>query len=202
MKFSENKVCNINSNHKNNQVESGVILVETSILNLKNDLQEVSLFFESHFIIHFIILSLLMNQVHLRSALSLRDLCCVNGGAYIKVGQYVGSLDYLLPSEYVQTMKVLHNDAPRSPLGDIHHVIEEELHCKVNEVFVSFEEKPIGAASLAQVHRATLHDGRVVAVKVQHRDVQKHAAVDMATLEVSVKTIMLLKRTFPFQVEI
>ena len=101
------------------------------------------------------------------------------------MGQHVGSLDYLLPSEYVQTMKVLHSDAPQSPLGDIYHVLEEELKCKVNQVFASFEDKPIGAASLAQVHKATLHDGRVVAVKVQHRDVQKHAAVDMATLEVS-----------------
>lgn len=101
------------------------------------------------------------------------------------MGQHVGSLDYLLPSEYVQTMKVLHSDAPQSPLGDIYHVLEEELKCKVNQVFASFEDKPIGAASLAQVHKAILHDGRVVAVKVQHRDVQKHAAVDMATLEVS-----------------
>ena len=131
--------------------------------------------------------------------MSLRDLCCINGGAYIKVGQYVGSLDYLLPSEYVQTMKVLHSDAPQSPLGDIHHVIEEELQCKVSEVFVSFEQKPIGAASLAQVHKATLQDGRVVAVKVQHRDVQKHAAVDMATLEVSIRNIiMFIKSTLFF----
>ena len=121
----------------------------------------------------------------MRSALRLRDVCCVNGGAYIKVGQYVGSLDYLLPPEYVQTMKVLHNDAPQSPLCDIQHVIEEELDCKVEDVFANFEDTPIGAASLAQVHKAILHDGRVVAVKVQHRDVQKHAAVDMKTLEVS-----------------
>lgn len=135
----------------------------------------------------------------MRSASSLRDLCCVNGGAYIKVGQYVGSLDYLLPSEYVQTMKVLHSDAPQSPLVDIHHVIEEELHCKVNEVFVSFEEKPIGAASLAQVHRATLQDGRVVAVKVQHRDVQKHAAVDMATLEILAVAVSWLFPEFKFK---
>lgn len=124
-------------------------------------------------------------QVHLRSAARLRDLCCQNGGAYIKVGQYVGSLDYLLPPEYVQTLKVLHNDAPKSPFFDIQHVLEEELNCRVGDVFASFEETPIGAASLAQVHKATLHDGRIVAVKVQHRDVQKHAAVDMKTLEVS-----------------
>ena len=103
----------------------------------------------------------------------------------------MGSLDYLLPSEYVQTMKVLHSDAPQSSLVVIYHVIEEELNCKVNEVFASFEDKPIGAASLAQVHKATLHDGRVVAIKVQHRDVQKHAAVDMATLEVTFQFIII-----------
>lgn len=140
----------------------------------------------------------LKSQVHLRSAESLRDLCCVNGGAYIKVGQYVGSLDYLLPTEYVQTMKVLHSDAPQSPLRDIYHVLEEELNCKVDKVFASFEDKPIGAASLAQVHKATLHDGRVVAVKVQHRDVQKHAAVDMATLEILAVAVSWLFPEFKF----
>ena len=84
-------------------------------------------------------------------------------------------------------MKVLHSDAPKSPLSDIQHILEKELNCKVEDIFASFEDMPIGAASLAQVHRATLHDGQVVAVKVQHRDVQKHAAVDMKTLEVSLQ---------------
>jgi len=143
--------------------------------------------------------SQIKSQVHLRSALRLRDVCCVNGGAYIKVGQYVGSLDYLLPPEYVQTMKVLHNDAPQSPLCDIQHVIEEELDCKVEDVFANFEDTPIGAASLAQVHKATLHDGRVVAVKVQHRDVQKHAAVDMKTLEVLAEAVSWLFPEFKFK---
>lgn len=54
----------------------------------------------------------------------------------------------------------------------------------MQELFQSFEEEPIGAASLAQVHRATLHDGTVVAVKVQHPRVKAHSAVDMATMEV------------------
>lgn len=126
----------------------------------------------------------LTHQVHLRSALRLRDLCCVNGGTYIKVGQYLGTLDYLLPVEYVQTMRVLHDDAPQSSLDDIHAVVEEELGSPVEELFLSFEDKPLGAASLAQVHKATLMDGRTVAVKVQHRYVQKNAAIDMRTLEV------------------
>lgn len=143
--------------------------------------------------------SQIKSQVHLRSALHLRDVCCVNGGAYIKVGQYIGSLDYLLPPEYVQTMKVLHDDAPKSPLCDIKNVLEEELNCKLEKVFLNFEDMPIGAASLAQVHKATLHDGRVVAVKVQHRDVQKHAAVDMKTLEILYEVVSWLFPEFKFQ---
>ena len=100
------------------------------------------------------------------------------------MGQYLGTLDYLLPVEYVRTMRVLHDDAPQSSLADIHAVIEEELGSPVEKLFLDFEQKPLGAASLAQVHKATLLDGRTVAVKVQHRDVQRNAAVDMKTLEV------------------
>ena len=130
---------------------------------------------------------LCLTQVHLRSAAKLRDLCCINGGVFIKAGQYIGSLDYLLPAEYVQTMKVLHSDAPQSLLRDIYHVIEEDLGQPVSEIFSDFEPSPLGAASLAQVHKAKLHDGRIVAVKVQHRDVQEHAAVDTRTIEVCCK---------------
>ena len=60
------------------------------------------------------------------------NLCCNNGGVFIKAGQHVGALDYLLPTEYVETMKVLHNDAPCSELEDIKKVVEEDLGSKVN----------------------------------------------------------------------
>ena len=58
-------------------------------------------------------------------------MCCKNGGIFIKIGQYLGSLDYLLPEEYVKTMKVLHNDAPQSSLESIKRVVEQDLGCKV-----------------------------------------------------------------------
>jgi len=54
----------------------------------------------------------------------------------------------------------------------------------VDELFVEFDPEPLGAASLAQVHRATLKDGTVVAVKVQHPRVKAHTFVDMKTMEV------------------
>ena len=87
----------------------------------------------------------------MRSALKLRDLCCVNGGIFIKVGQHIGALDYLLPAEYVKTMKVLHTDAPQSSLQDVIEVVEQECGAKFADMFTSFSEKPVGSASLAQV---------------------------------------------------
>ena len=66
-------------------------------------------------------------QIHRRSAEKLLDLCCMNGGCFIKVGQHVASLDYLLPTEYVETLKVLHSQAPQSSVEDIYRVIQEDL---------------------------------------------------------------------------
>lgn len=54
----------------------------------------------------------------------------------------------------------------------------------MSEVFSSIDDTPLGTASLAQVHRATLKDGATVAVKIQHPRVKAHAFVDMATMEV------------------
>lgn len=56
---------------------------------------------------------------------------------------------------------------------------------QLSELFISFEEKPQGAASLAQVHKAVMHDGRIVAVKVQHPKVQSQSTKDIMVMEVS-----------------
>lgn len=59
------------------------------------------------------------------------------------------------------------------------------MYChQVEDVFDSFEKEPLGAASLAQVHKATLKDGTVVAVKIQHPQVKSHSFVDIKTMEV------------------
>ncbi|KAH9507182.1 putative aarF domain-containing protein kinase 1 [Bulinus truncatus] len=130
-----------------------------------------------------------LHQVHLDSALRLRNMCCKNGGAFIKVGQHLGSLEYLLPVEYVSTMKVLHNQAPQSDLSQLKKVIQQDLGKQVEEMFVDFDPVPLGAASLAQVHKATLANGQVVAVKIQHPKVKAHSRVDIRTMEFLVHTL-------------
>lgn len=66
-------------------------------------------------------------QLHVRSAGRLRDMCSRNGALFIKVGQHIGSLDYLLPPEYVNTFKVFHSEAPKTPLHQLKKVIEKEM---------------------------------------------------------------------------
>ncbi|XP_076022187.1 aarF domain-containing protein kinase 1 [Genypterus blacodes] len=140
----------------------------------------------------------LKSKVHQRAAERLRDLCCTNRGTFVKVGQHLGALDYLLPDEYTSTLKVLHSQAPQSSIQEIKQVIREDLGKELSELFVSFEEKPQGAASLAQVHKAVLHDGRAVAVKVQHPKVQKQASKDIVVMEVLVKAVHWLFPDFAF----
>ncbi|XP_038599953.1 aarF domain-containing protein kinase 1 isoform X2 [Tachyglossus aculeatus] len=126
----------------------------------------------------------LKSQVHLRSAERLRELCCANRGTFIKVGQHLGALDYLLPEEYTSTLKVLHSQAPQSSMQEVKQVIREDLGKEISDLFLSFEDTPLGAASLAQVHKAVLHDGTTVAVKVQHPKVQSQSSKDILLMEV------------------
>jgi len=134
------------------------------------------------------------SDCHLRSAHNLLRLCQINGGVFIKVGQHIGALDYLLPEEYVNTMKVLHSRSPEMALSDIYSVVQQELGQEPLEVFATFDPNPLGTASLAQVHLATLHSGQKVAVKVQHKYVKKHSFVDIWTCDLLVR---LVKFAFP-----
>lgn len=74
----------------------------------------------------------------MRSAEKLKNVFCKNGGAFIKVGQHIGGLDYLLPDEYVNTMKQLHNKAPESDITELFSTIETDLNCKVSKIFNYF----------------------------------------------------------------
>ncbi|XP_020799500.1 uncharacterized aarF domain-containing protein kinase 1 [Drosophila serrata] len=134
------------------------------------------------------------SRVHKIAAEKLLELICTNKGVYIKVGQHIGALEYLLPKEFVQTMKILHSDAPQNPIEDLYKVIRQDLRCNPEDIFESFEREPLGTASLAQVHKARLKSGEVVAVKVQHPYVKGNSRVDMKTMELAVN---VLARIFP-----
>merc|ERR1712223_619629 len=96
-------------------------------------------------------------------------------------------------------MKVLHSQAPRMELDDIYAVLKEELGHDVQSVFEEFDEKPLGTASLAQVHRVKIKDtGEEGALKVQHRYVKSHSFVDIHTMDFLVRVVNYCFPQFEF----
>ncbi|KAL4620868.1 hypothetical protein ACB092_06G187400 [Castanea dentata] len=135
------------------------------------------------------------HEVHLRSARKLEELCFRNGGIYIKLGQHVGQMDYLVPQEYVETLRAsMLNRCPVSSYDQVCQVIKKELGESPDKIFSEFDPTPIASASLAQVHVARTIDGQKVAVKVQHTHMTDTAAADHATVDMIVNTI---HRFFP-----
>lgn len=135
------------------------------------------------------------SNVHTRSASKLLHMCTRNGGVYIKVGQHIATLRYLIPNEYCDVLQVLHSKAPVSSIGDVKQILKEDLKRPLEELFSEFDEKPLGTASLAQVHRAKLRaTGDEVAIKIQHKDVKNNSAIDIITMDFFFN---LVDRTFP-----
>jgi predicted unusual protein kinase regulating ubiquinone biosynthesis (AarF/ABC1/UbiB family) len=104
-------------------------------------------------------------------------------GVAAKVGQMAGYVDGVVPEgqrdNYEKWMKRLLDQAPTSDPVEIRTQIQEQLGQSMDEAFASFDETPVASASIGQVHRATLADGQVVAVKVQHPGIDKAMKADL-----------------------
>jgi ubiquinone biosynthesis protein len=105
------------------------------------------------------------------------------GPTYVKLGQLLSSRADLLPERYLKPLARLQDRVKPFPYQDVEFIIETELGTKINKAFSYFEREPLAAASLGQVHRAALHDGRPVVVKVQRPNIAKQIEQDFEALE-------------------
>jgi ubiquinone biosynthesis protein len=102
------------------------------------------------------------------------------GPAYIKLGQLLSTRADLLPPEYLDALSRLQDRVEPFSFADVERIVEQELGVRLSKGFSSFDNVPIAAASLGQVHRAALRDGREVAVKVQRPEAREQVASDLA----------------------
>lgn len=121
--------------------------------------------------------------VEVRCADRVYQTCRLNGGIYTKLGQYLSTMQHILPPAYVEALKPLQDQQPPSPWNSVKRAVERDLGQPLKEVFSDFNPDPIASASIAQVHEARLCEtGERVAVKIQHPNLRQTTANDMFIL--------------------
>ncbi len=104
------------------------------------------------------------------------------GPTFIKVGQLFSTRADIFPSEYVEELAKLQDKVPAFSYEQVEKIVEQELSKKIPELFHSFEQIPLAAASLGQVHKAVLHSGESVVVKVQRPALKQLFEIDLKIL--------------------
>ena len=105
------------------------------------------------------------------------------GPTFIKIGQIMSTRPDLVPEEYLAELSKLTDTVKPMARSDVRTIFESELGGSFNKIFAKFDEKPVGSASIGQVHRAETKNGEFVAVKIQRPMIKNKIMVDMEILE-------------------
>ncbi len=105
------------------------------------------------------------------------------GPTYIKLGQLLSTRSDFLPPAYMDALQRLQDKIQPFPYAQVEDIVEAELGVRLSKAFAEFDPEPLAAASLGQVHRAVLRNGRCVAVKVQRPNIREQIAADIEALE-------------------
>ena len=121
-------------------------------------------------------------EAHLRAAIKMLRTMGYLRGAAIKLGQALANLPHIVPDQIAETLEHLHFEAPPMHFALLRELVRNELGQEPEEAFATFDPRAFAAASLGQVHRATLKSGQVVAVKVQYPGIGRSIRSDFRTL--------------------
>ena len=120
-------------------------------------------------------------------------------GLWVKLGQFLSSRRDIMPDAWCVELEKLQDALPERPFHETRRTIEEDLGDDLEELFAEFDPKPIATASTATVHKARLHDGRQVAVKVQHRGIDMIIRQDLENAMVIAESIFDEQPQFDFR---
>jgi ubiquinone biosynthesis protein len=128
----------------------------------------------------------------------LRELLDELGPTFVKFGQLLSTRPDVVPPDIIAELRGLQDDVRPVAFSAVRHVVESELGLELEKLFVEFEERPIAAASIGQVHRAVLPNGDRVAVKVQRPDAPRQIEADLALLYQAARVIRERVRALDF----
>ncbi len=121
----------------------------------------------------------------MRSAVeAAQDLVAAGGPAYVKLGQFIATAKGILPDEWVQAFEWCRDEVPPLAPGTTERIVQRAFQEPVSKLFASYETEPVAAASIAQVHLATLHDGTPVVVKVRRPGLRRQFDADIRVMAV------------------
>lgn len=104
------------------------------------------------------------------------------GPTYVKLGQLLSTRPDMLPKPYLDALADLQDSGDEIPYEEVEEIFREEIGQRISKAFASFEKEPLASASIGQVHKAVLHSGKKVAVKIQRPGVRKRFVEDLDTL--------------------
>jgi predicted unusual protein kinase regulating ubiquinone biosynthesis (AarF/ABC1/UbiB family) len=123
-----------------------------------------------------------IEDVHRRSSRRVYETILSLQGLFIKVGQLLSIMANFLPEAFRSQLEGLQDQVPPRPYEEIAARIERELGKPISSLFADLAREPMASASLGQVHEARLDDGRRVAVKIQHHDIDRIVRLDLKTI--------------------
>jgi predicted unusual protein kinase regulating ubiquinone biosynthesis (AarF/ABC1/UbiB family) len=133
----------------------------------------------------------LKSEAHLAAALQLFSTMGYLRGAAMKIGQILANLPEVVPEEFAEVLSALHFEAPPMHYALVREVFLDEFGREPEELFASFEQQAFAAASLGQVHRARLHSGEEVAVKIQYPGIARTICADLRNLRILLQPMCL-----------
>jgi predicted unusual protein kinase regulating ubiquinone biosynthesis (AarF/ABC1/UbiB family) len=128
-----------------------------------------------------------LKKLHKKNASLIRNKAIKMKGIMIKVGQFLSSRIDFLPDEYIEELSQLQDQVPPHDFYEIRQQVIHEFNRPPEDIFSEFDDSPIAAASLGQVHAAVLKDGRKVAVKIQYPDIEKIIETDIRMFEILIR---------------
>ncbi len=133
-------------------------------------------------------------ETHIRNAERILESSKNLRGAFMKLIQMLSMRQDLLPGEALDVLKATQSNVPPMSYAMISEQIRRELGCRPEQLFRSFDQTAFAAASLGQVHRARLKDGRDVAIKVQYPDVETTVEEDLKNIKLLLRTLQAIGR--------